>query len=589
MRVSVYPPASQPAAPVSSQPIQPQAAPAFLPFDAQTFAIAHRRHVPVFLVIGELREALFEPSLAAQIQERTVPVHLLPGQRPDVELLCLRASVLFSEEGSLPLCALLLSNGCPFLAAPLPPDGYPLDPQRLLVWLLHADRRFTQNLPAFSKQAAQVAHSLQAATLHKPYTPRDAAHDLSRALFSAEDKQSGGFGKVKAPFVCGLHYLLNESSRGSGDAHNSLHRALDAMLSSTLLDPLDGSFFRAALTDDWRGFIPQKPLGINAQLAYILLKSGRRAEAVRTLDFMLDAYALEGGALAPFVSAPPDTYAFTPSQVCAALGSEEGLRACRLLGLLRRHAKVPPVLSPSRFSPPPDDIRPSETENTPLCPAFAPSLTPDDTAFLRRALPVLLRVRAARAPQRPAPYVLSEDCALAANVFALCGRQLGEPRYTQAAQRAVSALLRACPPADGIASLPPALFPIPAAQRQATAGAAAALSLALLQLGKTQGLESYADTGFRLLGATLHAFMRSDGALLHTAEDRAAFFPRIPAFEDSELPSPAATLVRALRIADALRPQARYADAINFIWHHAAAHAKQAPMAHAALIDAVNE
>jgi len=29
-------------------------------------------------------------------------------------------------------------------------------------------------------------------------------------------------------------------------------------------------------------------------------------------------------------------------------------------------------------------------------------------------------------------------------VFAVCGRRLGEPRYTQAAQRAVSALLRLC-------------------------------------------------------------------------------------------------------------------------------------------------
>ena len=588
MRAFVDPFSSQPGAPPAVQGTQIQTTPAFFPFHAQAFAAAHKRHVPVFLIIGTLPQALCEPSLAAQIAGRTVPVRLRPGERPDVEALCLRASALFSGESSLPLCALLLSNGCPFLAAPLPPEGYPLDPQRLLVWLLHADRRFSQNLPAFTRQAAQVAHDLHAPPLQKPYTPRDAAHDLSRALSAAEDTHSGGFGGVKSPFVCALRFLLHESSRGSGDAHASLQRALSAMLTSTLCDPLDGGFFRTSLTDDWRGVVPEKPLGVNALLAHLLLKSGRRTEAVRTLDFILDAYPLEGGALAPYVHAPLDTYAFTPAQVCAALGSEEGLRACRLLGLLRRYAKAPPALSPSRFSPPAQEgIRPREEENPPLFPAFSPSLTPDDTAFLRRALPVLLRVRAARTPQRPAPYLLSEDCALAANVLALCGRQLGEPRYTQAAQRAVSALLRACPPGDGYAALPPALSP--AAPRQPTAGAAAALALALLQLGKTPELKNYADAGFRLLGTTLHAFMRSDGMLLHTTEDRAAFFPRIPALEDSELPSPAATLVNALRIADELRPHAHYADAIDFLWRSAAPHVKRAPMAHAALIDAMNE
>ena len=110
-----------PARPSPGQPSVPQtAAPAFLPFDAQAFVLAHRRHVPVFLIIGGLLDALSEPSLAAQIAERTVPVHLLPGMRPDVELLCRRAGALYSDEGALPLCALLLDNGCPFLAAPLP-------------------------------------------------------------------------------------------------------------------------------------------------------------------------------------------------------------------------------------------------------------------------------------------------------------------------------------------------------------------------------------------------------------------------------------------------------------------------------------
>ena len=75
---------------------------------------------------------------------------------------------------------------------------------------------------------------------------------------------------------------------------------------------------------------------------------------------------------------------------------------------------------------------------------------------------------------------------------------------------------------------------------------------------------------------------------MHTPRDPAAFFPRVPAIFDGELPSPAATLVRALRLADDLRPDAHYADAIEAIWAAAAPAAHQTPLASAALIDAAS-
>lgn len=570
-------------------PVPPQQdAPAFLPFGPDAFALAVRRGMPVFLIIGDLTPELCEPSLAAQIAGRTVPVHLFPGQRPDVELLCLRASALFSEESALPLCALLLPNGCPFLAAPLPPAGYPLEPSRLFVWLAHADRRFCQNRQAFVAQSTQVVHSLQAPPLRRPYSPQDAAHDAARALAAAEDKRYGGFGHIKAPFAPALRFLLHRSARGDSAAHASLSRALDAMLASPVYDPVDGGFFRAALTEDWRAFVPQKPLGVNALLALTLLENGRRSEAVRTLDFLLDAFAQEGGMLAPYVHAPRETYMFSAQQVCAILGSEEGLRACRLLGLLRSQAKRPPQVTPSRFSPLPDTPSPrAEGEEAPLTPVLAPGITPEDAAFLRRALPAMRRARAARRSQSAAPYALAEDCALAAWVLAVCGRRLGEPRYTQAAQRAVSALLRSCPPSEGRAPLPPGCLSPQEAHPRPMCGGACTLSLALLALGQSAGLESYAQSGLHLLSAALHAFTRPDGALLHTAQEPSAVFPRVPAIEDGELPAPAATLVLALRLADELHPQAHYRDAAQAIWAYAAPYVKKAPLAHAALVDAM--
>lgn len=584
MRVSSVPPFVPMPPQMPPTPARPAESVRFLPFSAQAFDEARARHVPVFLVIAEHPPALSDASLAMQIAERTVPVHLYPGVRRDVELLCQRAGALFSGEGALPLCALLLDDTRPFLAAPLPPTGFPLDASRLYVWLSQADRRFSQNLPALTGQAAQVVRSFRVPPLHKPYSPHDAAHDLFRALSAVQDGINGGFGAIKQPLPCALRFLQHEAASGSRQAHTALNRALDAMLASDLYDPLDGSFFRATLTADWRVFVPEKPLGVNALLALTLLENGRRGEAVRALDLMLNACALPGGALAPMLFVSRESCAFTPEQVCAALGNEDGLRACRLLNLRRQHAPTLPHVTPSRFSPV-SDVPP---ETPPLTPTLPKSLTPEDAAFLRRVTPKLLRARAARdLPQTPS-YVLSEDCALAATVFALCGRRLGEARYTQAAQRAVSYLI-ALPPAGNMpAVLPPSVSPANALFAQATCGAAGALALALLTLGQDDAMGEYRDCGLRTLGAALHAFTTRGGMPMHTPEDAAAFFPRIPAIYDGELPSPAALLLHALALADAMRPQAGYLDAFRTIWEAAAPFAKEQPLACASLIDAAN-
>ena len=549
---------------------------------------ARARHVPAFLLIGEMDAAFSDPSLCALIAERTVPIHLLPGMRPDVELLCQQAGALFSQEGALPLCALLLPDALPFLAAPLPPPGFPLDPSRLYVWLSQADRRFAQNLPAFIGQAAQVLHAFRAPALRKPYAPQDASHDLARALAAAEDTHNGGFGGIKSPLISGLLFLQHAASRGDRACRAMLTRAMDAMLASALYDPLDGLFFRATLTEDWRVFVPEKPLAVNALLALLLLDGGRRAEAVRALDAILRAFSVQGGGFTPSLRAPREMYAFTPQQVCAALGAEDGLRACRLLRLLRQHTAGDPPVAPSRFSPVLPDARDRRSDDdAPLCPRLTPDMNPEDAAFLRKVLPKLLRVRASRASQKPSLHMITEDCAIAASVFAVCGRRLGEPRYTQAAQRAVARLAGLSPSCGGLTPLPPSFSPVSPLNAQATCGAAAALSLALLTLGQDADMAQYAQSGLQLLGSTLHAFLRRDGQVCHTPEDPAAFFPRVPAFLDGELPSPAALLVKALRLADALRPQAHYAQTVGEIWACAAPIVHASPLACAGLIDAV--
>lgn len=578
MRVSSY---AQPShiPPIAPSPVQaaPPAPAQFLPFSAEAFQQARMRDVPVLLFISDAPPTLSDAALSMQIAERTVPVWLYPGMRPDVELLCQRAGALFSEEGALPLCALMLEDARVFLAAPLPPAGFALDPSRLYVWLSQADRRFAQNRDAFIRQAVQTLRSFRAEPLRKPYSPHDAAHDLVRALSAVHDPINGGFGKLKQPLCPALRFL-SRAAIGSHQARTALDQTLEAMLASDLYDPLDGAFFRATLTEDWRVFVPEKPLALNALLALTLLESGRRAEAVRALDFLLSAFSVPGGMLNPCLTYSRESCAFTPEQVCAALGGEDGLRACRLLGLRRQYAGPPPKVTPSRFSP----VEDAGQTDLPRTPTLPKTLTPEDAAFLRRVMPQLLRVRAARTPPTAAPCVLTEDCALAATVFALCGRRLGEARYIQLAQRAVGALTALSP------GLPPSYTPVSALNAQLTCGAGAALALALLTLGQDEALYAYRESGLRLLGAALHLFIAPNGMPMHTPQDSAAFFPRIPAIFDSELPSPAALLLHALALADGFRPEAGYREAAHTLWAAAAPYARQQPLACAGLIDAAN-
>jgi len=74
--------------------------------------------------------------------------------------------------------------------------------------------------------------------------------------------------------------------------------------------------------------------------------------------------------------------------------------------------------------------------------------------------------------------------------------------------------------------------------------------------------------------------------VMHTPPSPTDYFPRIPAIFDSELPSPAALLVHALRRAQSLCLDMPYTEAIDTIFTAAAPYMKHEPLACASLIDA---
>ena len=75
------------------------------------------------------------------------------------------------------------------------------------------------------RDSVQTPQVFRAELLRKPYSPGDAAHDLTRALLAVRDPINGGFGKLKQPLCPALRFLSRAALRDR-QAHAALDRPL---------------------------------------------------------------------------------------------------------------------------------------------------------------------------------------------------------------------------------------------------------------------------------------------------------------------------------------------------------------------------
>ncbi len=395
----------------------------------EAFAEAKRRDVPILLSVGYsachwchvmAHESFENDQIAALMNQSFVNVKVDREERPDVDAVYMQATVALTGSGGWPMTVVLDHEGRPFFAGTYFPDrprhGQASFPQIITAiataWnerrgeVAGAAERIGQALRDGIGQAPNEAVSVDAALV---------TEQALAALRREYDARAGGFGQApKFPPSMVLEFL-----RVSGEREMFEH-TLEAMARGGLYDQLAGGFARYCVDRTWTVPHFEKMLYDNALLLAVYAKWGTPLGdrvARETADFLVHEFVTDEGAFAAAFDADSDGaegtfYVWTPAELDAVLGAEDGAWAARLLnvtesGTFEHGASTLQLLA-----------------------------DPDDGDRWARVGQKLLEARSRRTRPARDDKVVTAWNGLAISGLVAAGRWLGESKYVAAAQRA---------------------------------------------------------------------------------------------------------------------------------------------------------
>lgn len=329
------------------------------PWCDQAFAEAAARDVPVFLSVGYAachwchvmaHESFEDAATAAYLNDHFVSVKVDREERPDVDAVFMAATQALTGQGGWPMSVFLTPDRRPFYAGtyfpPRPGHGLPAFPAVLeAIASAWRDRR-----GEVEASVDQITGEL--AQRHAPRLPGEvdsAALDVATAELHREfDEVRGGFGGApKFPPSMVLEALLR---LGDEQSMVMVDRTCEAMARGGIYDQLGGGFARYSVDAGW--VVPhfEKMLYDNALLLGVYTHWWRvtgcalaQRVVTETVDWLVaEMRTAEGGFAASLDADSPDEqgqpvegayYAWTPAQLAAALGAEEGAWAAEVFAV----------------------------------------------------------------------------------------------------------------------------------------------------------------------------------------------------------------------------------------------------------------
>jgi uncharacterized protein len=332
------------------------------PWGDAAFATARERDVPVLLSVGYsachwchvmAHESFEDEQTAAIMNEYLVSIKVDREERPDVDSVYMAATQAMTGQGGWPMTVFMTPDREPFFCGTyFPRQQF----QRLVLGVAKAWRedrgqvaaQASHIAAALAEQAGSGAGGLEGAAQGQ----LDAAGRAAvNALAADYDAGRGGFGGApKFPPSMVLEFLLRHSERAPAtpEGERALTMAAgttEAMARGGIYDQLAGGFARYSVDASW--VVPhfEKMLYDNALLARVYAHVWRRTGsalarrvAEQTCDWMISGLGTPEGGFAAALDADSDGtegafYVWTPAELVAALGPEDGAFAAEAYGV----------------------------------------------------------------------------------------------------------------------------------------------------------------------------------------------------------------------------------------------------------------